>query len=83
MTTSVVTQVIAILMDTIPNYKADFWHEETELVGAIAEFDSMAIVTIIGEIEDRFDVIIDDEDISAENFATVNTLTQLIVERKS
>ena len=83
MTDSVMKQVIAILMDVIPNYEASFWHDDTELVGAIAEFDSMAIVTIIGEIEDRFDVVIDDEDISAENFATVTTLTQLIAERAS
>jgi acyl carrier protein len=71
-------QLISILMDVIPNYDTDFWSAETELFGAIAEFDSMAIVTIIGEIEDNFDITFDDDDISAEHFATVASLAELV-----
>jgi len=73
-------QIITILMAIIPGYDNDFWSAETELFGAIAEFDSMAIVTLIGEIEEQFDIELDDDDISAENFATISSLAELILE---
>jgi len=74
-------QLITLLMAIIPSYEDDFWHAETELFGAIAEFDSMALVTLIGEIEEYFDIILDDDDISAENFASVASLTKLVLEQ--
>lgn len=81
MNTSQISQkIITILTQIIPSYDVAFWSEETELFGAIAEFDSMVIVTLIGEIEEQFDVVLDDDDISAENFETVATLTQLVLE---
>lgn len=71
-------QLITLLSGIIPNYDDSFWHEQTELFGAIAEFDSMVIVTLIGEIEEQFDIVFDDDDISAENFESVASLSQLI-----
>lgn len=76
-----VAQLITLLVAIIPSYDDDFWSAETELFGAIAEFDSMAIVTLIGEIEDQFDIELDDDDISADNFATVSSLAELVLER--
>ncbi len=74
-------QLIKQLIAIIPSYDDKFWHSDTELFGAIAEFDSMALVSLIGEIEEYFDITLDDDDISADNFASVASLTQLIVER--
>ncbi len=74
-----VQKLISILTGVIPNYDDDFWSADTELFGAIAEFDSMAIVTIIGEIEEQFDIIFDDDDISAENFTSVASLAELVL----
>lgn len=74
-------QLIKLLTAIIPNYEDDFWHLDTELFGAIAEFDSMALVTLIGEIEEHFDVTLDDDDINAENFSSVASLTELVLER--
>lgn len=76
-----VSEVITLITNIIPNYQDDFWHKDTELFGAIAEFDSMALVTLIGEIEEHFDIELDDDDISAENFSTVASLTELVIER--
>jgi len=73
-------QLIKLLISIIPNYDENFWNADTELFGAIAEFDSMALVTLIGEIEEFFDVDLDDDDISAENFASVASLTELVLE---
>ena len=75
-----IAQLIKLLVAIIPNYDESFWNVETELFGAIAEFDSMALVTLIGEIEEFFDIDIDDDDISAENFSSVASLTELVLE---
>lgn len=74
-------QLIKLLIAIIPSYDETFWNLDTELFGAIAEFDSMALVTLIGEIEENFDITLDDDDISAENFASVTSLTELVLER--
>ena len=74
-------QLIKLLIAIIPNYDEAFWNADTELFGAIAEFDSMALVTLIGEIEESFDIALDDDDISAENFVSVASLTELVLER--
>lgn len=86
MTSAQITQkttekLIKLLIAIIPNYDDDFWNTDTELFGAIAEFDSMALVTLIGEIEESFDITFDDDDISADNFASVASLTELVLER--
>ncbi len=76
-----IKKLICILREIIPSYEADFWSEETELFGAIAEFDSMAIVTLIGEIEEQFDLAFDDDDITAEYFQSIASLALLVSER--
>ncbi|HBY86886.1 MAG TPA: hypothetical protein DEO86_13545 [Colwellia sp.] len=75
-----IAQLIKLLVAIIPNYDESFWNVDTELFGAIAEFDSMALVTLIGEIEESFDIDLDDDDISAENFSSVASLTELVLE---
>ena len=48
--------------------------EQTELFGALPEFDSMAVATLLTGIEERFAVLIEDDDVDAEDFATYGTL---------
>lgn len=50
---------------------------ETDLVGH-GVLDSIAIVTLVGEISDAFDVEISPVDIVPENFKTVETIYALI-----
>ena len=52
---------------------ADF-DDQTELFGALPEFDSMAVATLLTGIEERFAVLIEDDDVDAEDFATFETL---------
>ena len=54
---------------------------QTALLGSVPELDSMAVVTVLASIEETFGIRIDDEEVSAELFATVGTLTSF-VERK-
>lgn len=41
-------------------------------------FDSVAMVMVIIAIEDRFDVQIEDNDLTLENFSTVNSIFELL-----
>ena len=51
---------------------------DTPLLGSIPEFDSMAVVTLINAVEERFDVMVADDEISAETFETVGTVHAFI-----
>ena len=51
---------------------------DTPLLGAIPELDSMAVVTLITTLEERFDLVVDDDDISGDTFASVGTLVDFL-----
>ena len=50
----------------------------TQLLGAIPELDSMAVVTLITTLEERFDIVVDDDEISGDTFATVGSVTDFV-----
>lgn len=52
--------------------------EETALFGALPELDSFGVVALVGALEDRFDITIDDDEFGAELFETVGTLTEYV-----
>lgn len=47
---------------------------DSGLFGALPEFDSMAVATVLTEMEDRLDIIIDDDEIDGEIFETYGNL---------
>ncbi len=51
---------------------------DTPLLGAVPELDSMAVVTLITTLEERFGLVINDDDITGETFATVGSLVQFV-----
>lgn len=51
---------------------------ETELFGALPEFDSMAVATLLTGIEEEFDVLIEDDDVEAEDFLTFGALSAFV-----
>ncbi|MFZ0692975.1 MAG: acyl carrier protein [Alphaproteobacteria bacterium] len=50
----------------------------TGLFGNIPEFDSMAVVTVVTALEERFGIVIDDNEITAEVFDTVGSLSRFV-----
>lgn len=54
---------------------------DTPLLGSLPELDSMAVVSLIGALEDHFGIAIDDDDISASTFATVGSLAAFVDQR--
>ena len=50
----------------------------TELLGALPELDSMAVASLLTAIEEHFDILIEDDEISAEIFIDVGSLSDFI-----
>jgi acyl carrier protein len=63
--------------------RADQFDAETPLLGSIPEFDSMAVVMVIGALEDQYGFTVDDDEISADVFETVGTLHQFVESKLS
>jgi acyl carrier protein len=51
---------------------------QTPLLGSVPELDSMAVVTVITGLEDRFGIVVEDDDIDGDTFATVGSLVGFI-----
>ena len=48
--------------------------DDTELFGALPELDSMAVAGLLTEMEDRLGIVIDDDDVDGDIFATFGSL---------
>lgn len=55
----------------------------TLLFGALPELDSMAVATLLTEIEDRFSIMIDDDDVDGDTFETFGALTDFVARKLS
>ena len=58
--------------------RVDGFELNTPLLGSIAELDSMAVVTVITALEEQFDIYVEDDEISAESFESVGSLTAFV-----
>jgi acyl carrier protein len=73
------SQVLEVLDDTLAlGGRAQQFTLETRLFGSLPELDSMAVVDLIASLEDRFAIVIEEDEINARVFATVATLEQLV-----
>lgn len=48
--------------------------KDTLLFGALPELDSMAVATLLTDLEDRLGIVIDDDDLDAEAFESFGSL---------
>jgi acyl carrier protein len=55
--------------------------DQTELLGSLPELDSMAVVSVITTIEERFGIAIGDDEISADTFATFGSLRRFVEDK--
>jgi acyl carrier protein len=75
-------QVLAVLDEVLSlNGRSASFSRETHLRGAVPEFDSMAIVSLLGALEDRFGIVVHDDEISGDTFATVDTLVRFVASK--
>lgn len=79
---AVVDQVKALLDNVLQlNGRASAWNENTALLGNVPELDSMAVVSLITALEDELGLSIADDEINADVFATVGTLTRFVEQK--
>jgi acyl carrier protein len=71
--------VLAVLDEVLSlNGRTIGYTRDTHLLGAIAELDSMAVVSLITRLEERFGVAFDDDEIDGSTFQTVGTLVDFV-----
>lgn len=72
-------EVLNVLDEVLSlNGRAAAFDRSTPLLGAIPELDSMAVVGLITALEERFGIVVDDDDIDGQTFASVGALTDFV-----
>ena len=72
-------QVLAVLDEVLGlRGRSESFSAETPLLGAIPELDSMAVVSVITMLEERFDFIVDDDEIDGSTFESVGSLVAFV-----
>jgi acyl carrier protein len=56
---------------------------DTALLGNLPELDSMAVVNVITALEERFGIVIADDEIEASLFATAGTLADFVARKRA
>ncbi len=74
-----VDAVREVLIDTLElTQSPDELTRETALFGAIPELDSFGVVNLVVALEERFDIVIDDDEFGEDLFENVGTLTDFV-----
>ncbi len=63
--------------------KAEALGRDSPLLGAIAELDSMAVVHVLTALEDMLGIVVEDDEISADSFATLGSLADFLESKLS
>ena len=53
----------------------------TPLLGSLPELDSMAVLELVAALEQRFGITVDDDDVTAEVFETLGSLSEFVQEK--
>jgi acyl carrier protein len=72
----ILADVLGLQTERVALFTAD-----TPLFGALPELDSMAVAEVLTAIEDRCDIVIDDDEVDGDIFETLGSLT-IFVEGK-
>jgi acyl carrier protein len=79
-----INEVRAILRDSLQlGGRADKLGPDARLLGSLPELDSMAVLTVLTAIEERFGITVEDDDINADTFATVASLCSFIDQKRA
>ncbi len=72
-------EVKNILSDSLQlGERVRHFSESTQLLGSLPELDSMAVVTIITALEEHFGFTVNDDEISADTFETLGSLSAFV-----
>jgi acyl carrier protein len=62
--------------------RVDGFDGDTPLFGALPELDSMAVATLLTELEDQLDITIDDDEVDLDMFESFGALVDFLVEKR-
>jgi acyl carrier protein len=74
------TALRALLRDVLglTQDRVDGFDTDTALFGALPELDSMAVAGLLTEMEDRFGILIEDEDMDGDVFESFGALLAFV-----
>ena len=75
---AILADVLGLKPDQVAEFTAD-----TGLFGDLPELDSMAVAGLLTEIEDRLDIVIDEDEIDGEIFETYGSLLAFICAKQA
>ncbi len=83
-TTEIDTTLRTLLSDVLglTPVRAAALAADSGLFGALPELDSMAVASLLTEIEDRFDIMIDDDDVDGDMLGTYGDLLAFITRKR-
>lgn len=61
----------------------DSFTQDSGLFGELPELDSMAVAGLLTEMEDRFGIVIDEDDVDGEIFATYGNLLDFTLSKQA
>jgi acyl carrier protein len=72
-------EVLRVLDDVLGlGGRARGFTRQTPLLGSVPGLDSMAVVAVITTLEERFDIVVEDDEISGNTFASVGALVDFL-----
>lgn len=80
-TEAVLRQVLADVLGLAPEQVAEL-DEDSGLFGHLPELDSMAVAGLLTEIEDRLDILIEDDDVDGEMLETFGGLLAFVTDKR-
>ncbi|MCB1936932.1 MAG: acyl carrier protein [Nitrosomonas sp.] len=77
---SLINDVKRILRDTLvlDQERVERLNSDSPLLGDIVELDSVGVVSVLTALEEEFGIAVDDDEISADVFKTLGSLTEFL-----
>ncbi len=74
----VLQDVLGLDVDQVAGFDSD-----SGLFGHLPELDSMAVAGLLTEVEDRLDILIEDDDVDGEMLETYGALLQFVIAKRA
>ncbi len=78
MSNTIETTVREVIRDIlgVSQTRVDAFNDSTALFGSLPELDSMAVANLLTELEDRLDIIIDDDEVDGDMLEDFGSLVR-------
>jgi acyl carrier protein len=83
--TSLIDDVKRVLASTLEldDDRTAGLHAGSPLFGELPELDSLAVLELVGALEDQFGIVVEDDDVSAEAFETLGSLAAFVETKRA